>query len=169
MSPYIIHTIHIYMCIISIKTSDVSYFILLRTRNWIFWFISEYWYYFASLWSGMIQSVIAKHYIHKLQVCCNMILIVKLTSGYIREKTLYNMTHTCIPIISPQVSHVKYFPLANTLLVLQELILLYLMHIISLGTNIVLSNAYSSSKTNIFTCYTHKFMWLHVIQCLSRI
>ena len=140
MGPYIIHTIHIYMCIISIKTSDVQYFILLRTSNWIFWFISEYWYCFASLWSGMIQPVIAKNYMHKLQVCCNIILIVKLTSGYIRVKTLYNMTHTCIPIISSQVSHVKYFPLTNTLsilqeliplhIVLQELISLYLMYIV---------------------------------------
>ena len=46
-----------------------------------------------------------------------------------KSKTPYNMTRTCIPIISPQVSHGKYFPLTNTLLVLLELILLYLMHI----------------------------------------
>ena len=39
----------------------------------------------------------------------------------------------------------------------------------SSGTNIVVSNAYSSTGTNIIVCYAHKFMWLHVIEYLSRI
>ena len=39
----------------------------------------------------------------------------------------------------------------------------------SSGTNIVVSNICSSSGTNFVTCYAHKFMWLYVIKCLSRI
>ena len=39
----------------------------------------------------------------------------------------------------------------------------------SSGTNIIVSNVYSSSGTNFIAFYAHKFMWLHVIVCLSRI
>ena len=37
------------------------------------------------------------------------------------------------------------------------------------GTNIIVSNVYSSSGTNFIAFYAHKFMWLHVIEYLSRI
>ena len=97
---------------------------------------------------------------------CNIILIVKLTSGYIREKNsiqydsyLYSNNFLSSESCKILSTH-KYIINSSGINTIAYS---------SSGTNIVVSNVYSSSGTNFIDCYAHKFMRFHVIECLSRI
>ena len=92
----------------------------------------------------------------------NIILIVKLTSDYIRVKTIqydsYLYSNNFLSSESCKIlSTHKYIINSSGINIVAYS---------SPGTNIVVSNVYSSSGTNFIAFYAHKFLWLYVIECL---